>query len=181
MNNLLEATTDLVKSLNPEYMENPDMKGTPERLERMFSHFFRNEDVEHHFEKKFPTTNDQMIIVRDIEAIGMCPHHFVPIIYKVHIGYIPDGWAIGLSKLARIAIALASYPKLQENFTDEIVQVIKKNLNPRGIMVIVDGVHGCMRCRGVQQSGSSTITSAIDGLFMEKDTAKQEFLKLIKI
>lgn len=181
MSNLLEATTDLVKSLNPEYMENPDMKGTPERLERMFSHFFRNEDVEHHFEKKFPTTNDQMIIVRDIEVIGMCPHHFVPIIYKVHIGYIPDGWAIGLSKLARIAISLASYPKLQENFTDEIVQVIKKNLNPRGIMVVVDGIHGCMRCRGVQQNDSSTITSAIDGLFMEKDTAKEEFLKLIKI
>ena len=177
---ILQATTTLVKSLNPLYESNPDMKGTPERLERMFTHFFRNEEVEHHFDKRFPTTNDQMVIVKNIEAIGMCPHHFVPIIYNIHIGYIPDGWAIGLSKLARISIGLASYPKLQENLTDEILQAIKKNLNPRGIIVVVDGVHGCMRCRGVQQANSSTVTSAVDGLFMEKDTAKQEFLSLIK-
>ncbi|TAH59921.1 MAG: GTP cyclohydrolase I [Gottschalkiaceae bacterium] len=181
MKDLLQATTDLVESLNPDYQNDPDMKGTPERLQKMYQHFFRNEDIEYHFEKKFPTTNDQMVVVRNIEVIGMCPHHFVPIIYRVSIGYIPDKWAIGLSKLARIAIGLASYPKLQENYTDEIVQAIKKHLKPKGVIVVVDGVHGCMRCRGVQQSESSTITSSIDGIFMDKDTAKQEFLKLIKL
>ena len=79
------------------------------------------------------------------------------------------------------SIGLASYPKLQENYTDEIVQAIKKHLKPKGEIVVVDGVHGCMRCWGVQQSESSTITSSIDGIFMDKDTAKQEFLKLIKL
>ena len=170
-----------LETVNPDYKNDPDMKGTPERLGRMYEHFFRNEDVECHFDKKFPTTNDQMIIVKDIEAIGMCPHHLVPIIYTVHIGYIPNGYAIGLSKLARVAIGLASYPKLQENYTEEIKTKIKEHINPRGVMVVVDGVHGCMRTRGVEQANSSTVTSAVDGIFMEKDTAKQEFLKLIEM
>jgi len=177
---ILNHCIGLVQALNPNYINDPDMKDTPERIYRMYKHFFRNEDVEVHFKRKFPTTNDEIVIVKNIEAIGMCPHHFQPIIYKVHIGYIPNEFAIGLSKLARITIALASYPKLQENFTDEIVKMIESHLKPRGVMVVVDGLHGCMRCRGVQQAQSTTITSSISGVFKSNPSAKEEFLNLIK-
>lgn len=172
------ATEALVESLNPEWQNDPDMKGTPERLSKMYKHFFRNEDVKLHFEKKFPTDNDQMIIVKDIECVGTCPHHFVPIIYKVHIGYIPNKYALGLSKFARIAIALSSHPKLQENFTKEIARSIDENLETNGVMVVVCGIHGCMRCRGVQQVESSTITSAVSGAFKMNAETRAEFLSL---
>ena len=171
------ATTSLVESLNPDWQSDPDMKGTPERLAKMYEHYFRNEPIESHFEKTFPTKNNQMVIVKDIEAIGLCPHHFAPIIYKVHIGYIPNGRAIGLSKLARISRALASYPKLQENYTEEIVEALEENLGPDGIMVVVSGIHGCMRTRGVEQD-SATITSACRGAFLDNIATRDEFIKL---
>ena len=110
----------------------------------------------------------------------MCPHHLIPVVYNVHIGYIPQGWAIGLSKLARIAVGLCSYPKLQENFTFELAEVIDKNLNPKGVIVIVEGLHSCIRSRGVELP-SSCITSECKGLFLENPGIKQEFINLINL
>lgn len=170
----------VIDELNADWKTDPDMKDTPERLANMYAHFFRNEDVDQHLIKRFPSRNSQMVVVKNIECFGMCPHHFAPIIYKVHIGYIPSGWVLGLSKLARIAIALSSYPKLQENFTTEIADVIEKNLKPRGVMVIVDGIHGCMRCRGVEQN-ASTITSDLRGEYKKDRITTQEFIEYIKM
>jgi GTP cyclohydrolase I len=171
---------DLLTELKPKWQQDPDMKDTPKRISHMLMHFFRNEEVELHFEKRFPTTNKQMVIVKDIECFGLCPHHLLPIVYKVHVGYIPDGWAIGLSKLARIAIALSSFPKLQENFTTEIADTLEKHLHPRGVMVVVNGLHGCMRCRGVEQD-SSTVTSEVRGIYEKDRISTQEFIEYIKL
>lgn len=171
---------DFMDELNPRWREDPDMKETPTRIANMYVHFFRNEDVLQHFEKRFPTENKQMVVLKDIECFGMCPHHLIPVIYSVHIGYVPQGWAIGLSKLARIAVGLCSYPKLQENFTCELAEAINKNLNPRGVMVVVEGLHGCIRCRGVEMP-SSCITSEVKGLFLKNQGTRQEFLSLLNM
>lgn len=177
MNTLEKAVQDMVSALNPEYEDNPDMKETPARVVKMYEHFFRNEDYAHHFAKVFPTDNDQMVIVKDIECFGMCPHHLLPIVYSVDIGYIPNGLALGLSKLARIAIAIASYPKLQENMTKEVADVFERHLNPLGIMIVVRGIHNCMRCRGVEQN-AETITSDCRGVLRDKPEARMEYLLL---
>lgn len=180
---LQEACISLVRALNPDYLSDADMRGTPLRIRKMFQHFFRGsteEDIEMIMSKVFPTENDQMVIVKDIKCFGLCPHHFAPIEYKVHIGYIPRGKALGLSKLARLSVALSSYPKLQENFTKEIGDALEKYLNPEGIMVVVDGIHGCMRFRGVEQH-SDTITSDVRGAFKENPETRAEFMKLLEL
>ncbi|HOF50220.1 MAG TPA: GTP cyclohydrolase I [Candidatus Colwellbacteria bacterium] len=182
MNNesLEDACKKLVSVLNPEWETNPDMKETPLRIAKMYASFFRNEDTTQYFSKRFPTKNKELVILKNIECFGMCPHHLTPVIYNVHIGYIPRGWAIGLSKLARIAIALCSYPKLQENFTSEVANVINDNLKPRGVIVVVEGIHNCIRCRGVEKL-STCITSEIRGVFINHPETKQEFISLISL
>lgn len=180
INKFEKVCQKFLSELNPKWGNDPDMEETPIRLAKMYAHFFRNEDVIQYFEKKFPTQNRQMIVLKNIECFGMCPHHLIPVVYNVHIGYIPQGWAIGLSKLARIAAGLCSYPKLQENFTSELAEVINKNLNPKGVIVIVEGLHNCIRSRGVELP-SSCITSEIKGLFLKNLGIKQEFINLISL
>ena len=178
----IEIFQELLELYNPNWKSDPDMRETPDRYIRMLDHFFRGyrkSEMEHQLSKVFPTTNDQMVIVKNIECFGMCPHHLVPIVYKVSIGYIPNGKAIGLSKLARLAVMLSATPKLQENFTSEIANMLEERLLPLGVMVIVEGVHGCMRTRGVEQN-STCITSDCRGVLREKAEAREEFLKLIK-
>lgn len=172
---------DFLKTYNPEIEQDPDMRETPKRFVKMYNYFFRNEDPKIHLEKKFPTNNDQIITVRNISAIGLCPHHLMPIEYKVHIGYLPDKLALGLSKFSRITKAVASKPILQENMTTEIADIIEKGLQTRGVMVIVQGIHGCMKFRGVEEKESETITSEIRGRFIEAPHVRQELLDLLKL
>jgi len=178
---MIEHIEKILDELEPNWKTNPDMVETPKRFEKMLKHFFRGYTKEELDEqiKVFPTNNDQMVIVKDIECFGMCPHHLLPIIYKVNIGYIPNGFALGLSKLGRIAILLSAKPELQENFTTNIAKELDERLKPLGVMVVVDGIHGCMRCRGVEMN-SSTITSDCRGAFRVNNSAREEFLNLIK-
>lgn len=171
----------MLDELEPHWRDLPDMIGTPERVAKMFEHFFRNhkqEEIDVQLSKVFPTTNDQLIIVKDIQTFGLCPHHLLPIVYNIHIGYIPNGKALGLSKLARLSILLAAYPMLQENYTNKIADELEKALSPLGIMVVVSGVHGCMRFRGVERN-ATTMTSDCRGVMREKSEARSEFLQLI--
>jgi len=176
-----KAVKALLQSMGAD-LEDPNFKDTPTRVAKMFAHFFRNEEEERIKEimsKVFPSKNDQMVIVKNIECFGMCPHHLVPIVYKVDIGYIPNGKVLGLSKLGRLAIALSSYPKLQEDFTKEIADVLERYINPAGVMVVVDGIHGCMRCRGIEMNATTT-TSDVRGLLRMVDSARNEFLTLVE-
>lgn len=177
---LITKCESLLTTLNPNWINDPDMIDTPSRLGKMYMHFFRNDDPKTHLVKKFPTNNDQLVIVKDIECFGMCPHHLLPVIYKVHIGYNPNGWALGLSKFARIANAVVSYPKLQENITSEIVDVVYDGLKPNGVIVVVEGIHNCMRCRGVEQK-SKVITSALRGNMANDPQKTEDFLNMIKV
>ncbi len=175
---LMIILEDFVRYMNPNWKNDPDMIDTPERLSRMYRHFFRNEDPTRHFSKKFPTHNKQLVILKGIECFGMCPHHSLPVEYKINIGYIPNGWALGLSKFSRISKALSSYPKLQENFTTEIATLIYQNLAPKGVIVTVEGEHGCMSCRGIE-SNIKVVTSAYEGdAFIQKDQRDQFYRML---
>ncbi len=176
-----KAITELLKSMGVD-LNDPNFKDTPHRVAKMYAHFFRDEEeasIKDIMERVFPSKNDQLVIVRDIECFGMCPHHLLPIVYKVDIGYIPNGKVLGLSKLGRLAIALSAYPKLQEDFTRDIADQMDKYLQPGGIMVVVDGLHGCMRCRGIEMN-ASTVTSDVRGLLRMVDSARNEFLTLVE-
>jgi GTP cyclohydrolase I len=175
-----KAFEEVLRELNPKFESDPDMMETPQRMSRYYMHFFRNDDPSVHLEKKFPTKSEQLVVVKDIECFGMCPHHLMPIIYKVNIGYKPKEWVLGLSKLPRIVTALASVPKLQENLTADIVDFLHNGLHSQGVIVTVSGVHGCMRCRGVEQN-SSVVTIETRGGEMNTPGSKREFFELLKI
>lgn len=176
-----ENVKQLLLSLGAN-LEDPNFKDTPLRVAKMFQHFFRDKQEEAIAEiatKVFPSKNDQLVIVKDIKCFGMCPHHLAPIEYNIAIGYVPQGKVLGLSKLARLAIAVTSYPKLQEDITKEIVDVLEEQLKPLGAMCVVNGLHGCMRFRGVEME-SATITSDCRGVLRTVPEARAEFLNLLK-
>lgn len=134
--------------------------------------------------KRFPTNNHNMVIVGPTKVFSLCPHHLLPIEYDVWVGYIPNKEVVGLSKLARVPQNFARYPFLQEDFTENIAHWIFHILNAKGVMVIVEGIHNCMRMRGVKQPDAVTKTSALRGVFAsppEGLNPRQEMLELIKL
>jgi GTP cyclohydrolase I len=163
-------------------LKDDNYKETPLRVAKLYKHFFRNhrsEVIADIKKKVFKSDHDQMVIVRDIVCFGMCPHHLLPVKYTMTLGYMPKGKVVGLSKLARLGIAIASLPKLQEDITREIADVMEEILRSKGVMVIINGLHGCMAYRGVEMEAITT-TSECRGLFRKEGAVKAEFLELIK-
>jgi GTP cyclohydrolase IA len=126
--------------------------------------------------KSFAQDFDEMIVETNIPVVSLCPHHLLPVEMKVSIGYVARGRVLGLSKLARLAKVLGKQPILQEEYTRQVGQTIKYELDPQGVGVFVVGKHGCMRFRGVNVPESDTITSYMVGNFRENAATKQEFL-----
>lgn len=122
----------------------------------------------------------QMVIVKDIEIYSMCEHHMLPFIGKAHVGYIPNGYITGLSKIARVVDAFARRMQVQERLTSQIKDCIQETLNPLGVVVVIEATHMCMQMRGVQKQGSTTTTSDFTGAF-ERAATREEFLRLIKL
>lgn len=154
-----------------------ELKNTPGRYERFLKEWAENNDF------KFTVFDnpgyDQMVILKDIDFSSMCSHHLLPFHGKTSIGYIPGSKICGISKLARVVDKFASRPQVQERMTQEIADFIQDKLNPKGVMVVVSGVHDCMRIRGVKKQNSEMITSAIKGEFTKPET-RNEFLKLLE-
>ena len=121
----------------------------------------------------------QMVIVKDIEIYSMCEHHMLPFIGKAHIGYIPNGYITGLSKIARVVDAYARRLQVQERLTTQIKECIQKTLNPLGVAVVIEAQHLCMQMRGVQKQNSTTTTSDFTGAF-ERVATREEFIRLIR-
>ncbi len=121
----------------------------------------------------------QMVIVKDIEIYSMCEHHILPFIGKAHIGYIPNGYITGLSKIARVVDAYARRLQVQERLTTQIKECIQNTLNPLGVAVVIEAQHLCMQMRGVQKQHSVTTTSDFTGAF-ERVATREEFIRLIK-
>jgi GTP cyclohydrolase IA len=124
---------------------------------------------------------DEMIVLRDIEFESHCEHHMAPIIGKAHVGYLPDGKVVGISKLARVVETYARRLQVQEKMTAQIAQVIQDVLHPRGVGVVIEGAHECMTTRGVHKRGVSMITSKMLGSFREDARTRAEFLQFIDV
>lgn len=158
------------------------LKGTPERVAKMYvQEIFSGLDPKNKpqvrlFENKYKY--DEMLVEKDITFYSNCEHHFVPIIGKVHVGYISNGNVIGLSKIHRIVNYYAKRPQVQERMTIQIINELKEALKSKDVAVVIDAVHTCVSSRGVSDTTSSTVTSKFSGKF-QQDTFKQEFLQHI--
>ena len=129
----------------------------------------------------FNESAKDMVIVKDIEFYSLCEHHLIPFYGKAHVGYIPDGKIIGLSKIPRIIDFYARRLQVQERLTNQIATCIQDLLNPKGVAVIMEGRHFCMLMRGVQKQNSIASTSSMLGTFKEKSSTRNEFLKLVEV
>ena len=127
----------------------------------------------------FSTSNDEMVLVRDIEFYSMCEHHMLPIIGRAHVAYIPDGKVVGLSKIPRIVNVYARRLQIQEQMTEQIADAILETIKPKGVAVVVHARHMCMEMRGVQKINSTTVSSALRGLFKSDERTRSEFYNLI--
>ncbi|MFN3581790.1 MAG: GTP cyclohydrolase I FolE [Pseudomonas sp.] len=127
----------------------------------------------------FESTNDEMVIVKDIELYSLCEHHLLPFIGKAHVAYIPTGKVIGLSKVARIVDMFARRLQIQENLTRQIAEALQSVTNAKGVAVVIEAQHMCMMMRGVEKQNSSMHSSVMLGAFRESVNTRQEFLQLI--
>jgi len=130
-------------------------------------------------EALFTTSNDEMVLVRDIEFYSTCEHHMLPIIGRAHVAYIPDGKVVGLSKIPRIVNVYARRLQIQEQMTEQIADAISETINPKGVAVVLHARHMCMEMRGVEKINSTTVSSALRGLFKSDERTRSEFYNLI--
>ncbi len=157
---------------------------TPSRVAKMYAECCAGlyQDPAVHFETLFNEDHEEMVIVKDIPFYSMCEHHLAPFFGKAHICYIPaadDGRVCGLSKLARLVEVYARRPQVQERLTRQIAETLVEQLNPQGVMVVIEAEHLCMSMRGVKKPGSSTVTSAVRGAFDTSAATRSEALSLI--
>jgi GTP cyclohydrolase I len=164
--------------------ENPDREGlqeTPSRVARMYEEIFSGlrEDPRTHMQKTFNEKYDEMVLVRDISFSSCCEHHLLPFTGKAHVGYLPNGRIVGLSKIARAVDSIARKPQVQERMTEELADLIMSELGARGAGVVIEASHSCMTIRGIRKQGSLCTTSAMRGTYRENNSSRQELLSLI--
>ncbi len=182
----LERIEAAVREILLAIGEDPDRDGlqkTPARVAKMYSEIFAGlrESADHHLQVTFEADHDEMVMVRDIPLYSSCEHHLVPFVGKAHVAYIPgnDGRITGLSKLARLVDAYAKRPQVQERLTAQIADEIERTLQPRGVLVVIEAEHMCMSMRGVRKPGSSTVTSAVRGLFRDNVATRAEAMRFL--
>ena len=165
--------------------EDPDREGlkeTPARVARMYAEIFSglHADPAQHLKRTFTQEHDEMVLVKDITFASCCEHHLLPFTGRAHVGYLPAGRVVGLSKLARAVDGLARRPQVQERLTEDLADLIMTELEPRGVGVIIEAEHSCMSIRGVRKPGAVTVTSALRGLFKTNPTTRAELMALVK-
>jgi len=165
--------------------ENPAREGlaeTPERIARMYADLFSGlyEDPKDVLARGFEEDHKEMVILKDIPFYSLCEHHFLPFHGSAHVGYVPEGRIVGVSKLARVVDILARRPQMQERLTSQVADAIMEGLRPDGVAVVIEAEHLCMTMRGVQKSGARMITSAIRGGFRRRGVTRSEFFSLVQ-
>lgn len=166
--------------------ENPQREGlldTPKRVAKAYRDWFSGYqmDPREYLQRTFEEVAgyDEMIVLRDIEFESHCEHHMAPIIGRAHVGYLPSGKVVGISKLARVVDVYARRFQVQEKLTAQIAQAIQDVLQPRGVGVVIEATHECMTTRGVHKRGVSMVTSKMLGEFREDARTRSEFLRFL--
>ena len=164
--------------------EDPDREGlleTPARVARMYAEVFSglHEDPRPHLKKFFTESYNDVVLVRDISFNSFCEHHLCPFGGKAHIGYVPSGKVVGLSKLARVVEIVARRPQVQERMTQTVADLLEEELGAKGVAVVIEATHTCMTIRGVRKPGSLCVTSAMKGLFRQNASSRAEIMSLI--
>ena len=176
---------ELVRETLVRLGEDPNREGlvdTPERVHKAMKFLTKGytEDPEALLKGAlFKVSYDEMVIVKDIEMFSLCEHHMLPFFGKVHVAYIPNGRVIGLSKIPRLIELFSRRLQIQERLTTQIAETIQKVIEPQGVGVVIEARHLCMMMRGVEKQNSSTVTSAMVGVFQKQNT-RNEFLALVR-
>jgi GTP cyclohydrolase I len=183
---LKEASTEeIYRELLRRLGEDPNRDGliaTPGRVEKTMAYLTKGyrEDPNRLLRGAlFDVDYDEMVIVKDVEMFSLCEHHMLPFFGKVHVAYIPNGKVVGLSKIARLVEVFARRLQVQERMTRQIADAIQDAIAPQGVGVVIEARHLCMMMRGIEKQNSSTVTSAMVGVFQKKET-RAEFLSLVK-
>jgi GTP cyclohydrolase IA len=174
---LLEEHIRSILALLGEDTNREGLLDTPKRVAKMYDEVFSGIgiDPEIALTTTFEEAYDGLVIVKDINYYTFCEHHLIPFFGKVHIGYIPNGRVVGLSKFARLVELVSKRPQVQERMTQQIADAIMNVLHPDGVIVSVDGQHLCMCARGVKKPGTSTVTTVKKGVFKENMSLAEEF------
>jgi GTP cyclohydrolase IA len=166
--------------------DDPEREGlleTPDRVVRSYDEFFAGyqQDPAEILAKTFSEVDgyDEMVVMNDIRFESHCEHHMVPIIGKVHIGYLPNQRVVGISKLARLVDVYARRLQIQEKMTVQIADTLQQVLHPKGVAVVIEAAHQCMTTRGVHKPGAALVTSRMLGAFRDDPTTRREFLAII--
>jgi GTP cyclohydrolase I len=158
---------------------------TPKRVVKAYTDWFSGyaTDPEDYLKRTFEEVGgyDEMVVLRDIEFESHCEHHMAPIIGRAHVGYLPSGRVVGISKLARVVEAYARRFQVQEKMTAQIARCIQDALQPRGVGVVIEAAHECMTTRGIHKRGVSMVTSKMLGTFRDDARTRAEFLELIRV
>jgi GTP cyclohydrolase I len=180
------STQDIYRELLRRLGEDPDrngLKDTPSRMERSMDFLTRGYDqtvTEVLHDALFDVNYDEMVIVKDIEFFSLCEHHMLPFFGKAHVAYVPNGKVMGLSKAARLVDVFARRLQVQERLTREVAEAIEEAIHPQGVAVVMEAQHLCMMMRGVEKQHSSTVTSAMLGVFKTQLQTRNEFLSLVR-
>ena len=186
MNEIEDPIEGLVESLLKELGEDPSRDGlqrTPQRMAgsmRFFTEGYTVDPAKAVNGALFDVNYDEMVLVRDIDFYSLCEHHLIPFFGKVHVGYVPNGKVLGLSKIPRIVEIFARRLQVQERLTTQIALTLEEVLGPRGVGVVVEATHLCMAMRGVEKQNSFTMTSSLRGEFSEDPKTRSEFMQLIR-
>jgi GTP cyclohydrolase I len=180
------STQELYRELLRRMGEDPDRDGlvrTPERMEKSMAFLTKGYAMDvtavlH--DALFDVDYDEMVIVKDIEFFSQCEHHLLPFFGKAHIAYVPNGKVIGLSKIPRLVDVFSRRLQVQERLTKQVSEAIQEAINPQGVAVILEAQHLCMMMRGVEKQHSSTVTSAMLGVFKDQTQTRNEFLSLVR-
>ena len=177
----IQAAVRMILKAVGEDPDRPGLMETPRRVAKMYAEMFSGlqQDPARHLTVTFPEQYNELVLVRDIPFTSMCEHHLLPFSGVAHVAYIPKGRVTGLSKLARVVDEVAHRPQVQERMTQTIADMIEDSLQTSGVAVMVQAEHSCMSIRGVKKHGSSTVTSAMRGVFKTSLASRSEVLSLM--
>ncbi len=180
----IEAAVHEILEAIGEDVDRDGLRETPARVARMYAEVCSgiHEDPDVHLVRTFDVEHDEMVMVRDIPLYSICEHHLLPFIGRAHVAYIPQkgGMVTGLSKLVRLVDGYSKRPQVQERLTSQVASAIQRTLDPQGTLVVLEAEHLCMSMRGVAKPGSTTVTSAVHGVFRAEVSTRLEAMRFIE-